>query len=85
MKHILVVAVVFTICLLFGAIPVMAQSRPESQLDTQLEKDNAIQAVAVGDEESYLAEVLEEMLATPPNWGVIPLEARTLEAATFKQ
>jgi hypothetical protein len=77
MKHIFAVAVIFTICLLFGAIPVMAQS--------QLEKEDAIESIAVGDEDSYLAEVLEEMLATPPNWGVIPPEARTMEAATFRQ
>jgi len=81
MKHVFTIAVIFAICLLFGAVPVMAQS----QLDTQLEKDNAIQSIAVGDEDSWLAEVLEEMLATPPNWGVIPPEARTMEAATFKQ
>jgi hypothetical protein len=81
MKHIFAVAVIFTICLLFGAIPVMAQTQ---QL-TQLEKEDAIQSIATGDEESFLAEVLEEMLATPPNWGVIPPEARTIEAATFRQ
>jgi len=76
MKHIFTVAVVFTICLLFGAIPVMAQS--------QLETDNAIEAIAVGDEDSYLAEALEEMLATPPNWGVIPPEARNQELINKK-
>jgi hypothetical protein len=76
MKHIFAVAVIFTICLLFGAIPVMAQS--------QSEKDNAIEEIAAGDEDSYLAEALEEAYATPPNWGVIPPEARNQELINKK-
>ena len=74
MKH--VFAVIFTVCLLLGVVPAFAQS--------QLETDNAIEAIATGDEDSYLAEVLEDMLATPPNWGVIPPEARNQELINKK-
>jgi hypothetical protein len=60
------IAVFFTIYIL--VIPVFAFAQ------SQLEKDNVIESVAVGDEESYLASVIEEMMGTPPSWGVVPID-----------
>jgi len=47
---------------------IMAQDQNMSQS----ERDVAIKKIAVGDDTSYLNEILEEAYSTPPNWGVIP-------------